>query len=141
MVNEVIGAVSRKLKQVYGHTVYGAEKPMQEFKTPSFLITLLDMSDTAKLGKRFSRQIALNIQHFSENEENLVEAWTISGTILKELEWLTLPNNDLIRAEAMRCEVIDGTLNAFLTYTLPMTEKVVAEPDMENLELIARKEP
>lgn len=133
MVNEVISAVSRTLKKIYGYTVYGADKPLQEFVTPSFLVNLIEVSDIPKLNDRFERKISLCVQYFPKDENHLTDLWKISGTILKKLEWLSLKNSDIIRAADLRCEVLEGVLNAFFSYTIPMKEKQEEQTEMQEL--------
>lgn len=140
MVGETINAVAGVLKKAYGATVYGAEKPMQHFKTPSFLINLVQVGDKARLGGKFHRTIPLVIQYFPENEENLSEAWRIADTILRELEWITLGNGDLLRGDELRCEMIDGVLNTFVTYTISMENATAHETSMEELLLETGRE-
>lgn len=140
MLTEVMAAVSCALKKAFGIAVYGAEKPMQEFKTPSFLINLIQVSDRERLGNSFHRKIPLDIQYFPKNEEDLTELWKISDTITRDLQWLTLKNGDVIRGTELRCETIDGNLNCFVTYILSMRTVTVEEADMEELLLETGKD-
>ena len=58
---------------------------------------------------------------------------TVAETMMETLEFITLPNGDLLHATSVNYEVVDNVLHYFVNYNLPMI-RPVEETYMETLE-------
>ena len=68
MINEIKQAIVNELAQLYtGYTIYDEDIP-QNFKTPSFLITLIDQDYNKRINTKFRSSISFDIAYFSNKD-------------------------------------------------------------------------
>lgn len=135
MLNEIIKGVSMKLNTAFGngYKIY-QDGLKQGMKQPCFFIAVLQPEITPLLGKRFMSRNPLDVQYFPTDSGKNSEMFTVSGELMEQLEFITLPNDDILHGTNMNFEVVDGVLHFFVNYDLPMI-KPTSGTDMETLDV------
>lgn len=67
MINNIKQCIVDNLLSIYPATIYDEDVP-QNFKTPSFLITLTDHSYSKRINNKFNGEVSFDISFFSEKE-------------------------------------------------------------------------
>ena len=136
MVNEIIDGISLKLNQVFGdgYEIYGDTDIVQGLKEPCFFIALLNPSQTNVIGNRFFRQNPFNIQYFPKNAEDNIELHNVAIELFDSLEFITLPDGDMLHGTAMTYDIVDGVLNFRVNYNLYVRRDVMKEQSMEEFD-------
>ena len=68
MINSVKQAIVNNLAEIYpGRTIYDEDVP-QNFKVPSFLITLIDQDYNKRMNVKFRSLLSFDIAYFSDKE-------------------------------------------------------------------------
>lgn len=134
MVNKLIDGISIKLNQVFGDKkrIYDGSVE-QGLKEPCFLITILNSSQTQKIGLRYFRQHSFDIHYFPSIRDDNNELQGMGSDLFDALEYVTIENGDLVRGTKMNYEVVDGVLHFFVNYNMFVTKIEVPEDSMETL--------
>lgn len=85
------------------------------------------------LGRRFIKVNPFDIQYFPTSPRNNAEMFTVAETMMETLEFITLPNGDLLHATSVSYEIVDNVLHFFVNFNLPMI-RPADETMMETLE-------
>ena len=73
MINNIKQAISDKLKQLYPrHTIYDEDVP-QNFREPSFLITLTNQDYGKLLNTKFKSLLSFDISFFSDKDKTEIK--------------------------------------------------------------------
>lgn len=73
MINSIKQAIVNKLTELYPiNAIYDEDVP-QNFKTPSFLITLIDQDYNKKLNVNFKSLLSFDVAYFSNKENNEIK--------------------------------------------------------------------
>lgn len=108
MINSVKQAIVNKLLELYpGITIYDEDIP-QNFKTPSFLITVIDQEYSKRLDNKYKSTINFDVAYFSNKAKT-----EIKGDCL-EVQLRLLRNFDLlnkIRALEKQATITDNVLH------------------------------
>ena len=74
MISSVKQAIVDKLLECYqGYTIYDEDVP-QHFRTPSFLITLIDQEYRKRINDKFDSVLSFDVAHFSDKENTEIKA-------------------------------------------------------------------
>lgn len=116
MINAVIGAISRALKDEFGSRLktYMEEK-RQDLEEPCFFISCISPGNRLFLKNRYFRQNQFCIQYFPETEEKNRECHEAAERLFSCLEYLTAGGVH-VRGTKMSYEVVDGILHFFVNY-------------------------
>ena len=69
MINDIKQCIVDNLLNIYPDiTIYDEDIP-QNFKTPSFLITLTDQDYSKRINNKFNGEVSFDISFFSENDK------------------------------------------------------------------------
>lgn len=88
MINNVKKAIVNKLVELYPfHTNYDEDVP-KNFKTPSFMITLIDQDYNKRLSNRFSSVLSFDIAYFSDKtkEEIKNDCYSVQMNLLRNFD-------------------------------------------------------
>ena len=86
MINELYQGVNAGLKLVKDCTVYREEVP-QNFKKPSFLVTLYEENPSRGINGRLKNEVNMDILYFPENRgkaELQEECWSVGQALSRE---------------------------------------------------------
>ena len=133
MINEIIKGVSMKLNATFGagYKIYQNDVE-QGFKEPCFFIAVLK-PDIAPLQKnRFMNRNPLDVHYFPTSGRNNSEMFKVAGDLMGCLEFITLPDGDVLHGTSMSYEVEDGVLHFFVNFNLTLSRPSEETP-METL--------
>lgn len=119
MINTIIDAISNKLHQTYPtYEIYGDRDVVQGVSTPCFFIAVLSPSEDYLIGNRRHRQYPFDVHYFPVSSNDNVECLNVADTLLDELEYITLANNDVLRGTHKNYEIVDGVLHFRVMYNM-----------------------
>lgn len=117
MINDIIDAISRKLHDIYPTCeIYGDRDVVQGVSTPCFFIAVLSPTEDYLIGNRRYRQHPFDIHYFPSSSN--VECLNVADTLLDELEYITLVNNDILHGTNKNYEIVDGVLHFRIMYNM-----------------------
>lgn len=71
MISDIKQAIVNKLKELYpGYTVYDEDVP-QNFRKPSFLITVIEQDYSKRLNNRYRSSLSFDIAYFSDKKTEI----------------------------------------------------------------------
>ena len=105
----------------------------QGFKEPCFFIAVLKPDISPLQKNRFMNRNPLDVHYFPTSGRNNAELFTTAGDLMECLEFITLPNGDVLHGTSMSYEVQDGVLHFFVNYNLTLRRET-EETAMETLE-------
>lgn len=135
MINEIIKGVSIKLNTAFEgkYKIYQNDVE-QGFTIPCFFISALK-PDIAPLQKnRFMNRNPLDVHYFPTSRRNNSEMFKVAGDLMECLEFITLPNGDVLHGTSMSYEVEDGVLHFFVNFNLTLSRPSEETP-METLDV------
>lgn len=139
MVNDILTAVSLRLKGKFGYPVYGDEPISQGMKRPCFFICLTGAAETPLIAGRKWLEVPLDVVYFSQSKGVYSEMRQVGQELFDALRVLPLSDGSLIRGRGCRFEISDGVLHFYITFAmhlLPSEEdRDVSDILMENLDL------
>ena len=138
MIDLIMDGISTKLFDVFGDRCeyYGDTNVVQGLKEPCFFIVGLNPSQTQRLGKRCQRRHPFNIQYFPEKAGNNMELQMVASECFDALEYITLPNGDMLRGTQMSYEIVDGVLHFRVNYDV-FLNKPTKQDSMEEISVDA----
>lgn len=135
MLNEIIKGVSMKLNATFGngYRIYQNDVK-QGLKEPCFFIAVLKPDLSPLLWRRYLKRHPLDVHFFPAEEGNNSELYKMADQLLEALEFITLPNGDLLHGTSMNYEVVDGVLHFFVNYNMTILKPGEENP-METLDI------
>ena len=74
MISDIKQAIAQKILELYPEaTVYDEDTP-QNFKTPSFLVTVIEQSYGKRLDNKFTSTVSLDLAYFSDKEKSDIKS-------------------------------------------------------------------
>ena len=93
----------------------------QGFKEPCFFIAVLKPDISPLQKNRFMNRNPLDVHYFPTSGRNNTELFTVAGDLMECLEFITLPNGDVLHGTSMSYEVEDGVLHFFVNFNLTLS--------------------
>ncbi len=121
-VNKIIGAAAAALKSRFGIKIY-QDHVEQGLQTPCFYLNLLRTGVTQETGERTRLDIFIDAEYFPHEDGDNAELAGIAAEILRTLEVIVLPDGGSVRGTGRRCEITDGVLHSFVSYTVLLNGK------------------
>lgn len=119
MLNDIIDALSVKLRELFPDAKIYSENIEQGFSEPCFYISVILHTKTPYIGSRAKYSYTFNLQYFPQNgnaEINNV------ADILADLGDITLTNGSLLHTSCGEMERVDGMLICPYTVSVVMVE-------------------
>jgi len=118
MINEIKQAIAQKIHEQYpSSTIYDEDIP-QNFKTPSFLVTVIEQNYGKRLANKYNSTVSFDVAYFSNKgkneiksdcqavQENLLRAFDVLGTFRVQNLQATIVDNVLhITFDVMYSEI------------------------------------
>jgi hypothetical protein len=135
LINEIIKGVSMKLNATFGtgYKIYQNDVE-QGLEEPCFFIVVLKPDISLLQKNRFMNRNPLDIQYFPTSGRNNSEMFMMAGDLMECLEFITLPNGDVLHGTSMSYEVEDGVLHFFVNFNLTL-RRPSEETSMETLDV------
>lgn len=121
MINEIIQGVSAALYGEFGDGYeYYQNDVRQGLNEPCFFIAVLEPDISHLQKRRFLHTYPLDIHCFPAEPGSNAELCGVAERLPETLEFITLPNGDLLHGTGMRYQTEDGVLHFFVTYQCTM---------------------
>ena len=137
VIDKIVTGISLKIREIFGvsYKVYD-DNVKQGMEKPCFFINYLDGNENRDIGinkKNYIDILHFDITGFSKNDDtpSLMEM----ADKLYDLEYITLTNNALIRADKMQSKIEDGVLHFFIDYKLFICKGENDNTQMNNYDL------
>lgn len=135
MLNEIIKGVSMKLNAAFGNRYRAYENDVKQgLKPPCFFIGVLKPELSPLVGRRYLSTNPFDIRFIPPDGGRNTEMFSVAAELLEALEYITLPDGDMLRGTGMSYEVVDGVLHFFVSYNLTLIKPVEKIP-METLDV------
>lgn len=92
----------------------------QGLNEPCFFIAVLQPEITPMLGHRFIKRNPFDIQYFPANPGNNAEMFDVAERMMEALDFISLPNGDLLHGTSVNYEIVDDVLHFFVNYNLSL---------------------
>lgn len=70
MINEIKQAIAQKIHELYPSAAIYDEDIPQNFKTPSFLVTVIEQSYGKRLANKYNSTVSFDVAYFSDKGKN-----------------------------------------------------------------------
>lgn len=129
MLNEIIKGISMKLNLVFGDGCEIYQNNVEQgLKEPCFFIAVLKPEVTPLIGQRCIRLHPFDIQYFPAASGKNDEMFSVADRLLSEMDFITLPNGDLLHGTRISYEVVDGVLHFFVQYNMTVMKQTEKTP-------------
>jgi hypothetical protein len=134
MINEIMNAISKILKDEFGIKIYINQVP-QGFAEPCFFIRVIRNSETQIMDFRYRVTTTFEITYISdENDKDSRTINEVVGKLNNIIDFITLENGDVERGTDRKTELQDGDLHSFVQFTYFAYKERQARDKMEELE-------
>ncbi len=106
-----------------GYEIY-RNNVQQGLEEPCFFIAVLKPEVTARIGRRFIKRNPFDIHYFPKDQSDNDEMLSTAETMMEALDFISLPNGDILHGTGISYEIVDGVLHFFVSYNLPMVKTV-----------------
>lgn len=136
-INDAVDAIILALHEIFGNDyTYYKENIGQGMKLPCFFVQYINGSEDALVGNRYSVQSHFVVHGHVEDNENKKKALNEMSSLLYELEYIRLKNNDLIRLENRNSSIEDNEVFFYCDINVHLIKKEEEEIyNMENISL------
>jgi hypothetical protein len=108
MISEIKQAIAQKILGLYpSATVYADDIP-QNFKKPSFLLTLIEQNYGKRLDNKFTGTVSLDLAYFSDKGKNEVKSdcQAVQVNLLRAFDLV-----GTFRAQNLQATIVDNVLH------------------------------
>lgn len=134
MVNDFLNAVTKQLGKTFGTTYhYYVENVEQGLIKPCFTVDMLTPLERSRSAILYDRTFPLVVHYFGINQEKIKkECYAIAEDLIECLEYIPF-NNTFIRGENISWHMVEGVLQAFVTYKFVTKSDKPLDANMETL--------
>jgi len=122
MINEIKQAIAQKIHEQYpSATIYDEDIP-QNFKTPSFLVTVIEQSYGKRLANKYNSTVSFDVAYFSDKKKNEIKSdcQAVMVNLLRAFDLL-----DTFRARNLQANITDNVLH--ITFNVNYSELKIEE--------------
>ena len=137
MINEIKQAIAQKILELYPTaTIYDEDIP-QNFKTPSFLVTVIEQSYSKRLDNKYNSTITFDVAYFSDKgkneiksdcqevQVNLLRAFDLMGGFRAQSLLRAFDLMGTFRAQSLQATIVDNVLH--ITFDVSYSELKIEE--------------
>ena len=122
MINDVKQAIVNKLLELYPtYTIYDEDVP-QNFKTPSFLVTVIEQNYGKRLDNKFTSTVSFDLAYFSDKGKNKIKS-DCQAVMVNLLRAFDLMGG--FRAQNLQATIVDNVLH--ITFDVNYSEMKIEE--------------
>lgn len=117
MISNIKQAIVNKLLELYpDYTIYDEDIP-QNFKKPSFLITVIDQNYGKRLNNKYKSTVSFDLAYFSDKGKNEIKSdcQAVQVNLLRTLNTL-----DTFRVQNLQANITDNVLH--ITFDVSYSE-------------------
>jgi len=122
MISEIKKAIAQKIHEQYpSATIYDEDIP-QNFKTPSFLVTVIEQSYGKRLANKYNSTVSFDVAYFSDKKKNEIKSdcQAVMVNLLRAFDLL-----DTFRARNLQANITDNVLH--ITFNVNYSELKIEE--------------
>ena len=122
MISEIKQAIEQKIHEQYPEaTIYDEDIP-QNFKTPSFLVTVIEQSYGKRLANKYNSTVSFDVAYFSDKGKNEVKSdcQAVQVDILRAFEFV-----GSFRIQNKQATIADNVLH--ITFNVNYSELKIEE--------------
>ena len=122
MISEIKQAIAQKIHEQYpSATIYDEDVP-QNFKTPSFLVTVIEQSYGKRLADKYNSTVSFDVAYFSDKKKNEIKSdcQAVMVNLLRAFDLL-----DAFRARNLQANITDNVLH--ITFDVSYSELKIEE--------------
>ena len=122
MINDIKQAIASKLLEVFpGYTIYDEDIP-QNFKTPSFLVTVIEHSYGKRLDNKYNSTVSFDVAYFSNKGKNKIKSdcQAVQVNLLRAFDLM-----GGFRAQNLQATIVDNVLH--ITFDVNYSELKIEE--------------
>jgi len=122
MINDIKQAIAQKILEQYpSSTIYDEDIP-QNFKTPSFLVTVIEQSYGKRLANRYNSTVSFDVAYFSDKGKNETKSdcQAVQVNLLRAFELV-----GTFRAQNLQATIVDNVLH--ITFDVRYSELKIEE--------------
>ena len=117
MINMLMNAITKELKDRFGNKVYKNKIP-QGFEEPCFFVRTVSNIETQVIDNRYKGVTVFEISYISdENKMDATETQKVISALNPLMDFITLENGDILRGYNRKTEVQDGNFHSFVQFT------------------------
>jgi len=122
MISEIKQAIAQKIHELYPSAAIYDEDIPQNFKTPSFLVTVIDQSYGKRLANKYNSTVSFDVAYFSNKGKNEIKSdcQAVQVDILRAFDLL-----DTFRARNLQANITDNVLH--ITFDVKYSELKIEE--------------
>ena len=122
MIDEIKQAIAQKIHEQYpSATIYDEDIP-QNFKTPSFLVTVIEQNYGKRLANKYNSTVSFDVAYFSDKEKNEVKSdcHAVQVNLLRAFDLM-----GGFRAQSLQATIVDNVLH--ITFDVNYSELKIEE--------------
>ena len=129
MINDIKQAIAQKIHEQYpSSTIYDEDIP-QNFKTPSFLVTMIEQGYGKRLANKYNSTVSFDVAYFSDKGKNEVKSdcQAVQVNLLRAFDLV-----GTFRAQNLQATIVDNVLH--ITFDVRYSEIKTGEeiPKMQD---------
>lgn len=123
MINDIMNALSVKLKETFGVKIY-INQVSQNFEEPCFFVHVISTDKTQIVDLRYKAVTVFGIDYIAdENKKNSREIYDVIEKFNSITNMITLENGDIMRGTERKTELQDGNMHSFIQFSYFIREK------------------
>jgi len=108
MINEIKQTIAQKILELYPTaTIYDEDIP-QNFKTPSFLVTVIEQSYGKRLDNKYNSTVSFDVAYFSDKGKSEIKS-DCQAVMVKLIRAFDLMGG--FRAQNLQATIVDNVLH------------------------------
>jgi len=122
MISEIKQAIAQKIHEQYpSATIYDEDVP-QNFKTPSFLVTVIEQNYGKRLANKYNSTVSFDVAYFSDKGKNEVKSdcQAVQVNLLRAFELV-----GTFRVQNLQATIVDNVLH--ITFDVRYSELKIEE--------------
>lgn len=130
MIDDIKQAIVNKLVELYssGYTIYDEDIP-QNFKTPSFLITLIEQEYSKRINTKYNSLCSFDVAYFSNKDvpEIKADCLTVQEALLRGFDFISTTDQEKFKVTNKNARITDNVLH--ITFDISYSE-MIAKTDV-----------
>ena len=123
MINDIMNALTVKLKETFGVKIYINQVP-QNFEEPCFFVHVISTDKTQIVDLRYKAVTVFGIDYIAdENKKDSRDIYEVIEKLNGITNLITLENGDIIRGTERKTEIQDGNMHSFIQFSYFIREK------------------
>jgi hypothetical protein len=122
MIDEIKQVIAQKIHEQYpSATIYDEDIP-QNFKTPSFLVTVIEHSYGKRLDNKYNSTVSFDVAYFSDKGKNEIKSdcQAVQVNLLRDFGLV-----GTFRAQSLQATIVDNVLH--ITFNVNYSELKIEE--------------